>query len=429
MTVSVVESASHSVGDGILFHLDWPQAQSTSNSYSLEFRGWVVGREAAARAIEISSGGSVLRRVALHVRPDVTKSVIEKLLKPTGTTVSGFSTAISVLGLPRRLRVEVVAVLEDDRRVALATVTAEHDSIPSDFTPTLQPMLLRSMPRSGSTWTMRLLASHPQIVTHQRYPYETRPAQYWLTVLQVLTEPWEGHPVASAANPGALSVGPPPFAHPRNDAFSWTNGPDNIALITGCAQRSIELFYRHLASLENRPDPRFFVEKFVPNNRVFELLTDLYPRTTSVFLVRDPRDTVSSVIAFNKKRGTIDFGRGDVASDEEYVAFVGQQLKGVIETWKRTPGSIMLRYEDVITRPEAVLRRLLEACGLDGSPNTLQSMVARARQDDEQLRFHRTSSSPEQSIGRWKQDLDHHLQMTCRELLNDVLRELDYEVG
>jgi hypothetical protein len=36
---------------------------------------------------------------------------------------------------------------------------------------------------------------------------------------------------------------------------------------------------------------------------------DLYPRANEIFLVRDFRDLICLVLAFNEKRGTVEFGR------------------------------------------------------------------------------------------------------------------------
>ena len=38
-------------------------------------------------------------------------------------------------------------------------------------------------------------------------------------------------------------------------------------------------------------------------------MRQLYPRAREIFLVRDPRDTLASMLAFNARRGFVDFGR------------------------------------------------------------------------------------------------------------------------
>lgn len=53
----------------------------------------------------------------------------------------------------------------------------------------LQPILLSALARSGTTWLMRLLISHPAIVGYPRYPYELHVAGYAWHACRVLAAP------------------------------------------------------------------------------------------------------------------------------------------------------------------------------------------------------------------------------------------------
>ena len=52
---------------------------------------------------------------------------------------------------------------------------------------------------------------------------------------------------------------------------------------------------------------------------VKDKLAELYPDSREVFLVRDFRDMVSSILAFNAKRGARGFGRAAAETDAGYV--------------------------------------------------------------------------------------------------------------
>ena len=53
----------------------------------------------------------------------------------------------------------------------------------------VQPLVLSSLGRSGSTWLMKMFAAHPEIVTMRRFPYESSPGKYWMHAMKVLSDP------------------------------------------------------------------------------------------------------------------------------------------------------------------------------------------------------------------------------------------------
>ncbi len=74
----------------------------------------------------------------------------------------------------------------------------------------------------------------------------------------------------------------------------------------------------------------------MPNNTP-TLVGELYPDTREVFLVRDFRDMVSSMLAFNAKRGRRELlGLDLAANDADYVL---QQVRNgvlrLVNAWKR----------------------------------------------------------------------------------------------
>jgi hypothetical protein len=323
-------------------------------------------------------------------------------------------------------RLDLRARLDDDRRITIVSIEGTHDPIVSDFAPTINPMLLMSIGRTGTTWAMRLLSHHPSIVANTEYPYETRAAQYWMHALRIMSEPM--NLVQSATSTfftDPFKIGHPPFANPASPVFTWTNGPENVSLLAGNCQSMVEAFYNRVAAMHGKRQPVYFIEKVVPTNLTYRLFYELYAART-ILMVRDPRDMISSILAFNRKRGTVEFGRRGVDSDETYVAVVKHQMDMLAAAWTGTPGGVLLRYEDLITRPAHTLSALLEQCGLDYSPDLIRRMLDLALADDEGMKFHRTSSSAEESIGRWKRDLSPSVKASCDDLLGDVLQQFGY---
>jgi hypothetical protein len=148
-----------------------------------------------------------------------------------------------------------------------------------------------------------------------------------------------------------------------------------------------------------------------------------------IVLVRDFRDLICSVFAFNEKRGTVDFGRDGFESDAEYVRYVGLRAKQLLDAAKSRRGRAeLVRYEDLATDPEGTLRRILRYLVLDDDPAIVQAIV-RAALDHPATAQHRTSSSVDESIGRWKSDLPKSLHPVVDKSLSPVLAELGYAVS
>ena len=152
---------------------------------------------------------------------------------------------------------------------------ARSSSITSAFTPSMQPIMVTSPGRSGSTWLMRMLAQHPDVIVHEQFPYETFACSYWMHFIQVLAAPGDNSQVESLhfwTDPRRL----PPFPYFFVDA-SHTTDPtgaqatldrsyetDQVEEFARVAQAAVESFYR-VRQREKRTTPAF-AEKLVPSH-------------------------------------------------------------------------------------------------------------------------------------------------------------------
>ena len=91
----------------------------------------------------------------------------------------GFWKAIGTVGLAPAFTIGVRAVFQDGRRPVIAEIRGTQQ-LTSAFTPSMQPIMVTSPGRSGSTLLMRILAEHPDIIVHERFPYETNVFSYWM---------------------------------------------------------------------------------------------------------------------------------------------------------------------------------------------------------------------------------------------------------
>jgi hypothetical protein len=344
----------------------------------------------------------------------------------------GFWKAIGTVGLAPDFTMGVRAVLQDGRRRLIAEIRGTQQ-LTSAFPPSMQPVMLTSPGRSGSTLTMRTLAEHPDIIVHDRFPYETNVFSYWMHFLHVLAAPADTSQVEPFwRDPKRL----PPFPYlfkdpakglaPREQAaLDRLYATDQIEELARVAQAAVESFYREYAGTTKRTAPAFFAEKIVPAGHVRRIMRLLYPQAREIFLVRDPRDTLVSVLAFHAKQGFADFGPGRVDSDEQLVGLIRRSILSLTQLWKSTSNrGSLIRYEDLVCSPTEQIRTMLNDLELDSSPNIVDAMVKAGKETTANVNAHRTSAGGASSIGRWKQDLEPRLQKLCDEAFDGLLDEL-----
>ncbi|WP_448574225.1 sulfotransferase family protein [Trichothermofontia sp.] len=407
--------------------------------YQCQLRGWVLGRGQPVAAIAVVYQNQVLRQTAVNLpSPDIAAQYAQEDSTDTaGADRCRFQLDLSVLGLPSPVDLTIRAQWQDGTEIPLATLSLRHPPLQTPYTPCFQPLILTSLGRTGSTWFMRLLSQHPQIITHRAHPYETRIAQYWLQMLRVLAQPADL--VASTPHEGFEQtlawIGANPFGRsgllPPAPATWLAN--DYVEQLAAFCQQSIDGLYRQLAQAQQQATGDagqrcYFAEKWVisPNS---ELCWQLYPQAREVILVRDFRDMVCSMLAFNAKRGYASFGRQKVASDAEFIRDrVLTFATKLHHRWQQRPDQIQIvRYEDLIQSPESTLTRLLTYLDLPASPEAIAQMQTQAQADSESLQSHRTSTTIATSIGRWRTDLSPALQTLCHEVLASPLQAFGYD--
>ncbi len=411
------------------FSLELPQAQTARDSYCFEVAGWVLSAKSPAVQIELIANDGPPRRIPiLFPRADVDRCFPGA---PQGTKV-GFWAPVSVIGMTPEFELEVRVVLEDAQRLAVAKICGRHQALRSHFEPTMQPLLVNSLARTGTTWVMRLLAEHPAITTLRIYPYENRPAKYWMQLLGAMAEP--AYPAQSASHIGIFEDdwwgSQDPFQRgslgQNPQLQQWFNERFVEQVATLC-QQSIENCYREIAATQNQSPPAFFVEKHIPDE-VPGIFWELYPRTREIVVVRDFRDMLCSIRAFNAKRGTLGFNRDQVASEAEYIARLGREAQQLLGNWKaRADRTLLVRYEDLILQPEDTLQTMLRYVGVDSSRAVVDEILRRALVDTPEMQAHRTSGGPKASIGRWRSELDAESKAICEQVFGEPLQAFGYD--
>ncbi|TMB90758.1 MAG: sulfotransferase [Chloroflexi bacterium] len=428
LEITAIERADTQRQDPLFrFGVDRPVAPSRHNAFDFLVAGWVLHPERRIVSVQVTAGGEAIGWGHVQLpRPDV-----EKVFPNVpGVHTCGFHLAASAVGLPPAFDCAVEANVDDGRRVELARIRGTRTLAPDDGEAGLQPLIVTSLARSGSTLLLGLLAGHPEIVVDRIVPYETRTSSYWMHVYKVLSRP------ANHARAGDLDTfvynGHFVGQNPYNAAFrnepqlvrEWYGRTSVDGLAAFCRQ-TIQSFYHVIAKVNGQARPRYFAEKTLGSPTTF-LWRELYTNAHEIFLVRDFRDMAASILAFNAKRGYPAFARQQFTSDEEYMHHLQMSARELRLAWQqRAQSSLLVRYEDLVRCPQESLARILQHLGLDVSPKIIQGMLDSVAATPE-LQGHRTSQDAESSIGRWRVDMEPRLQQVCQASLAEALAEFGY---
>lgn len=194
-----------------------------------------------------------------------------------------------------------------------------------------QPVFIVGMPRSGTTLMERIIASHPK-----------------------------------GAGAGELEEIP----RIASLIFDWKDARRSVAHARAAltAEKINEYAESYLNVLrQGQPDAARVVDKLPSNFLYLGLIKTLFPNATIINSIRHPLDLSLSCY----------FQRFEVLGWANDLTLIGQVFKlyrEAMEYWKKTlpDGSIVdIRYEQLVEDPETVVRRMLEACGLDWDPTVL----------------------------------------------------------
>jgi hypothetical protein len=416
-----VNGASDYVHGG---NIDTPREGAGGDSFGLTIEGWVLSRRIPIEHMEVLYEERPLAIVPVdRERPDIAAGFPEV----EGAERSGFLATVSALKLAEQFELVVRAKLADGTRLPVANLRGRRRRLPAGSGGEVQPLMVNTIGRSGSTLLVTLLSSHPGVVAFSPFIKDARISTYWVNVLQDLAEP------GSYLAP----FDPPDLEKPHwwldggggelgdEEVERWL-GRESVESLAGLCRAQIEAFYANLAGGDGA---RFFVEKYLPHQVVPDLLGELYPEAREVILVRDFRDMLCSVIAFNRKRGWSDFGYTEGGDDAQYVREVMRPSLEVLARRLHAAASdrCLVRYEELVLEPETALTTLFGRLGLDNDEALVGETVRLAREGTASMDHHRTTSDPAASIGRWHDDLPEEIAAVCNQELGPLLAEFGYE--
>jgi hypothetical protein len=406
--------------------LDAPQV-GAADGYSLEVAGWLVMKRGAVQRIEVLHGSTVVRTARVGIpRPDVA----EYLGKSGGLTAeqfaaaesSGFMATVSVVGLPLQFELRVEAVLAGGARILLTVIRGRRAALRAGYRPRLQPISCNCVGRSGSTLLMHLLAGHPEIAVFNQYPFECHYALHMLRALQVIGAP--GEPPQDAdihsltADAGALRPLPLHCRDAQPRLHSWLRR-EYVERTARFTMEMTDAFYAEVAATNGKSRARYFAEKSLVCGPHHELMAELYPGSKEIFLVRDLRDVVCSFSAYFDRIDGVQAALAECKPPTELL----------LERWHALDGrGFLLRYEDLVLKPDATLTALLRHLELDHSPALVARLLGQVSPETSGMKTHMTSKGAAQSVGRWRREMKPEHVELCQRELGGLLGALGYAV-
>jgi hypothetical protein len=411
--------------------IDLPVAGERRKHYALVMGGWVASRHTDDLDVEVlSEGRRVARWRADQPRPDVAATFPDLPVN----SACGFMGVIRTIELPPSFTLEV-EVVGRYHRGPLGLVRGRRSPLLADVDEPLRAAPVVTLGRTGSTLLLLLLGQHPQLLVHPPFPYETRVLTYWLSVFEGLSSPTSYlQALAPVDTRRYWWVGYDRFAtetYVDQDAAAQRLGGAALEVTARFANRQVAGFYEVSAAAQRKPltAPGYFVEKQLPDPVLLGLQAELFPRRREIYLTRDFRDMMTSIAAFNEKRGSVGFSRAESGNDDSYVAEQGRAVDKLLDGLKRAGDrGLLVRYEDLVGDRHASLRRILEFLGVDSSAEVIDGMIRSAElTDPDKQAAHRTAADGLRTIGRWRTELPPGLRDRCQAAFADALVACGYE--
>jgi hypothetical protein len=282
-------------------------------------------------------------------------------------------------------------------------------------------------PRSGSSWLLQLLASHPAVVQ----------------INEPLIGGYLGPILSESANVSAPDLDTSNFTllraeRDKPESFFSREFTDVWAPALG--ELMVERFLAHVLRYPSEvPLSRTIVAIKEPNgSQSADVLMAALPRARLVFLLRDGRDVVDSELAGNLEGAWLSSAIPGVSgiAEAERVEFVKQsaykwlwRTEVVQEAYRAHAGpKYLIRYEELLEDPTAQLKSLFDWVGLEIDDAELAKWIERRsfEQIPAEARgpqgFFRAATP-----GMWRESLTAEEQAVVEGIIGPKVRELGYD--
>jgi hypothetical protein len=270
-----------------------------------------------------------------------------------------------------------------------------------------QKLFITGCPKSGTTWLVKSLNGHPEIVADGEGRFAWR-------LYSLLDQ------AANQFNQDHQSVGGSPLGIVSSaDFFTLMRSmTDNVLL-------------RYLTSSGKSPATvRVIADKTPQHIFCTDMLRSIYPGCRFINIVRDPRDAATSAL--------FHLAKTDSQPRDQYIeTFITRSWRGSVEVALKVerelgPASFLnVRYEDLHSNAPVVLRKCLAFLNVDSSPQALESCRHAGSFETLSGGRHRGQSDPASFyrkgiVGDWINHIDAELAEHCCAQVEDLMRHFGY---
>lgn len=251
------------------------------------------------------------------------------------------------------------------------------------------PLFILGVPRSGTTMLARLLNTHPRIIQ----TYETAAFLLFDHIIKNTR-----HGVKAGIYYG------------KEYQEIWSDQ------LSGTAKGTIESFYEKICQSEDRHDVRYWGDKHPHHNACLRFIERLYPKALYVYIVRDPRDTICSIIEMN------DCSMGDAFKIWNKISGDYEKFSGSIDCSRIHT----LRYEDIVQDYMEKIDGIMNWLNLEIDDN-FRCLIKKKQGVD----FHNPDDASqfdfrERSVARWKQNLTPEENDRLMDSASDYMEKYHY---
>ena len=415
---------------GVRVGIETPKLGDQVASLVIEVAGWVAqarncGLPPPSEIAVFANGEEWLSAPINMPRPDVGRDLQAKFGEDITTNLNGFSFLLPVhLSLAPSASYKLVVVHGPDRDPAYAVAEISFTAVEAarhswELQDPIQPVLVNSIGRSGSSLLCRMLAAndHCHVSRSMNQFGELQVLDFVARTTAVFSS--QGSMAEfnrPESRPDFYDVPAPLFCSPilRNVEGPAEFESDLSAVLTEQAWRLARgVLAEHIGQIRRHKEHvKFLVEKTWNSFNVNHIRL-LFGTTREIFVVRNPRAFWASQSAFHKKHFT------NVAVAKVHSDSTSDRLLRLARAWRdRCLESYLVRYEDLIDQPRETLMGLfsyLERPADEAFLDTAAAMVGDGSEHAEMLRTEPTDQE--------HSDFEAYLSMLNEETRRMIIRD------
>lgn len=271
-------------------------------------------------------------------------------------------------------------------------------------------LLLSFFARSGSTLLMKMLTHHPEITGYDKGTHEGHIIRYFSRLYYMIKN---SHLYTSDFSEGPFLDRMKIFSqHYRENSVLPKpvefNQHMDLSIFREMYSEFISNYLPFLledVDAPNRKSPKFYIEKHMDGAHFgfTRSILELFPESKILMLFRDPRDVFLSFEAFSKKEKIIPLD----GSDQEKIEHIMKHYQGRLLLYKEYSDRIVkINYENIVSGDVNIIKAMLQELNLSDSNECVNAMLESLKRNDLQASLHSTSGGAEQSVQRWRRELN-----------------------